>query len=314
MESLRYNLSQLTNFGRLFFLIFSCLLAWLVSTIILWLSVPLFFDISIPHIPYYLAYPHEADSASFLLYLQGGSSAGLFIGGALIYSYFAERGQSVWFNFTAQHSRYNLILVGIGVIALLGLLPMVDALERLNKMLVFPESMSELSVYFERMQSQMDSVIARLTSVDTPGDIAFVVVVMAVIPAIGEEWIFRAKLQGILQRLTGSAHGGIWLTSLAFTIMHQQIFAVLPMMLLALFLGYLYAYTRSLWMTVTAHFVNNLTSLIVLMKFPDAFHQQDFLPSWMYAGSAFLLLGAIVLLIFQWKKLGIHQIIPSAQS
>jgi membrane protease YdiL (CAAX protease family) len=307
MEELRSNISALRPGSKILFLLFCCILAWLLSTVILWASIPLFFDMGIAHIPYYLAHPEEADSNSFLLYMQGGSSLGLFVGGALIYRYFAENGRSLWFSFRAQSLRYTLIIIFIGVIALFGLLPMVDALERFNSALEFPAFLHGFEQSMRAQQAKMEDLIMQLTQFESIPQVVWVGFVMAVIPAVGEEWIFRGKLQGLLQQFTNNSHLGVWLTAIIFTLIHQQLFAFLPMFLLALFLGYLYAYTRSLWLTIAVHFTNNLTSLIIISLAGGEMDSIDPLPYWMYFASGFLLLGAIVLLIFQWKNLGIHK-------
>jgi uncharacterized protein len=307
MRELRSNISALPPGSKILFLVFCCVLAWLFSTIILWATIPLFFDMSLTHIPYYLSNPEESDSNVFLLYMQGGSSLGLFVGGALIYRYFAEKGRSLWFSFKAQSLGYTLTIISIGLVSLFGLLPMVDALERINRMLELPTFLHAFEESMRLQQLKMEELILQLTKFDTWPQVIWVGFVMAVIPAVGEEWIFRGKLQGLLQQFTNNSHLGVWLTAIIFTLIHQQFFAFLPMLLLALFLGYLYAYTRSLWLTISVHFANNLTSLIFISLAGGQMQEIGALPNWMYLASGFLLLGAIVLLIFQWSKLGIHK-------
>lgn len=303
---MRNTISSLTPGGKLIMLLLACMVAWLMATAILFALVPLIFGISISQLPHVLSDANMEDWRYLMMYLQGGSSFGLFVGGAMLYSYYAERDQNVCFNWASQSNAFTFLGVFITLIVLLGLIPMVDLLERLNQMIVFPESLSFFEAYLRERQDTLSEQIGALIHIESASDFLLATLVLAVIPAVGEEWVFRGKLQGLLQRVTGSAHGGVWLTSLIFALFHQQFFALLPMMFLALFLGYVYAYTRSLWMVVAAHFVNNFASLLFVHFSNGDIHQQVDLPIWSYLLSGFLLLGGIILLIFQWRKLGVY--------
>ncbi|MCH8546979.1 MAG: CPBP family intramembrane metalloprotease [Cryomorphaceae bacterium] len=303
---MRNTIGALTPGGKLIILLLACMVAWLMATAILFALVPVFFGISINQVPQVLADANMEEWRYLMMYLQGGSSLGLFVGGALLYGYYAEQEQSIGFNWASQSNVYTFFGVFVTLIVLLGLLPMVDLLERLNHMIVFPESLSFFETYLRERHDVLSEQIGALIHIESVSDFLLATLVLAVIPAVGEEWVFRGKLQGLLQRVTGSSHGGVWLTSLIFALFHQQFFALLPMMFLALFLSYIYAYTRSLWMVVAVHFVNNFASLLFVYFNNGDMHQQVDLPLWSYVLSGFLLLGGIILLIFQWKKLGVY--------
>lgn len=85
---------------------------------------------------------------------------------------------------------------------------------------------------------------------------------MALIPALCEELFFRAGVQNLLRCWFKNPHAAVWVTAAVFSLAHGEVFAFLPRFLLGALLGYLYLYGRSLWVNVTAHFVNN--AIIVL--------------------------------------------------
>jgi membrane protease YdiL (CAAX protease family) len=82
-------------------------------------------------------------------------------------------------------------------------------------------------------------------------------IMIAVLPALGEEFIFRGVFQKIFCRLFGSGHIAIWITAFIFSFVHLQFFGFLPRFILGLLFGYLFYWSRTLWLPVIAHFVNN---------------------------------------------------------
>jgi uncharacterized protein len=305
MRSIRETVSDFTPGFKIAFLVFACMVSWLLVTLILLSVIPLFFGITYGQIPALLSDTENSGSRRLLMFMQGGSSLGLFAGGAILYGYFAEQRHSVWYNWTAKNTVYHLVVIAIGIMALLSFLPVADLLERLNSGIVFPDFLSGIGDTLRLRQEALSRQLEALLHIETTADFITAAIVLALIPAIGEEWIFRAKLQGLIQRFTGSAHGGIWITSLIFALFHQQFFVLFPMMFLALFLGYLYAFTRSLWVSVSVHFTNNFTSLLVYIQGGDLSATPD-IPLTVYIISGMCVAGALTLLVFYRKRLDIH--------
>lgn len=80
---------------------------------------------------------------------------------------------------------------------------------------------------------------------------------IAVIPAIGEELIFRGILQKLLYKVFRTSHLAIWTTAFIFSAIHFQFYGFLPRLILGLLFGYLFYWSRTLYLPVLAHFVNN---------------------------------------------------------
>jgi uncharacterized protein len=85
---------------------------------------------------------------------------------------------------------------------------------------------------------------------------------LAVIPAIGEELIFRGVFQKIFYDLFKSGHLAIWVTAFAFSALHFQFFGFIPRFILGLVFGYLFYWSGTLWLPVISHFVNNAVPVI----------------------------------------------------
>ena len=85
---------------------------------------------------------------------------------------------------------------------------------------------------------------------------------IAILPAIGEEFLFRGVLQKLFCRLFKSDHLAIWLTAFIFSFFHFQFFGFVPRLILGLIFGYLFYWSGTLWLPVVAHFINNAVPTI----------------------------------------------------
>ena len=102
----------------------------------------------------------------------------------------------------------------------------------------------------------MEDQIARFLQMNNPLDLIQVFFVMALLPALGEESLFRGALQPVLRRKL-SGHAAVWITAALFALMHQQFYTFLPILALGAVLGYLREWSGSIWLSVIMHLVNN---------------------------------------------------------
>jgi len=93
--------------------------------------------------------------------------------------------------------------------------------------------------------------------------------VIAVIPALGEEVLFRGVLQNIFQKSFGHTqpHAAIWLAAFVFSAIHLQFYGLVPRMLLGALFGYLYVWSGNLWYPIVAHFANNSITLLAIFLY-----------------------------------------------
>jgi membrane protease YdiL (CAAX protease family) len=103
-----------------------------------------------------------------------------------------------------------------------------------------------------------------LTKFDSPVQLVIAMIVIAVLPAIGEEVVFRGMIQNELFRGTRNMHLSIWISAILFSAMHFQFFGFVPRVFLGALFGYLYYWSGSLMMAIVAHFVNNGISVIAM--------------------------------------------------
>jgi hypothetical protein len=80
---------------------------------------------------------------------------------------------------------------------------------------------------------------------------------IAVLPALGEEFLFRGVLQRLFIEWTKNRHFGVWIASFIFSFIHFQFYGFIPRFLLGLYFGYLLVWSSSIWVPVVAHLINN---------------------------------------------------------
>jgi membrane protease YdiL (CAAX protease family) len=88
--------------------------------------------------------------------------------------------------------------------------------------------------------------------------------VVVLLPAVGEEVLFRGIIQTKLFQHWGNTHLAIWTAAAIFSAIHFQFYGFLPRMMLGALFGYLYFWTGSLRIAVLAHFVNNGFVLVMV--------------------------------------------------
>lgn len=93
--------------------------------------------------------------------------------------------------------------------------------------------------------------------------VLFSVVVLAALPAIGEELIFRGILQTKLIQATQNRHFAIVISALIFSAIHLQPVNLLGIAILGIVLGYLFDYTRSIWPSILLHFCINAFQIVL---------------------------------------------------
>lgn len=129
-------------------------------------------------------------------------------------------------------------------------------------------SMPDFLKGFESWAREKEDIAAELTTYltqfDTFGHFVLAFFVIAVLPGIGEELVFRGMLQPELQRATGNIHAAIWISAILFSAIHLQFFGFVPRMLLGVMFGYLYYWSGNIIIPMLAHFVNNGFSILMV--------------------------------------------------
>ena len=141
-------------------------------------------------------------------------------------------------------------------------LPLINALAGWNKAIEFPDSLKYIETWMQNKELQAEKLTEVFLSMVNLSDLFISLFIMAIIPAFGEELLFRGALQSILVRMTPNPHYAILITAFVFSFIHFQFYGFIPRFLLGAFLGYLYYWGGSLWYPIAAHFANNAMAIL----------------------------------------------------
>lgn len=150
-------------------------------------------------------------------------------------------------------------VLGLSFLVFLSIIPLISWLVVVNEGIQLPEKYAEL---FQDLESSSNSLYALLLHHNTGVNFAINLLVMSLLPAIGEELFFRGVLMRVSTRWMGNVHLGILISSLLFALVHFQPYKFIPMVVLAMLFGYLYYRSGSLWVPILLHALNNAMVLI----------------------------------------------------
>ena len=152
-------------------------------------------------------------------------------------------------------------------------MPMVGYLVAFNERIVFPEFLATLEQWLrEKEHSAKEATMARLSDMSSI-DLISAMLTMAVLPAICEEVFFRGVVLNNLIKRTSKIHLSVWLSAIIFSAVHLQFFGFFPRILMGAILGYALVLSKSLWVPIILHFLNN--GALILAYF---FYQKEFIP------------------------------------
>jgi membrane protease YdiL (CAAX protease family) len=172
-----------------------------------------------------------------------------------------------------------------------------------NSELHFPDFLQPFEEWAREKEDYAAELTAFMTEFESLAEVLIALIVIALLPAIGEELVFRGLIQNELNRLTRNVHIAIWTSAILFSAFHLQFFGFVPRLLLGALFGYLYYWSGNLVMAMLAHFTNNAVAVLSLY-----YYQQGTLEYNVESTEAFpvtvILLGALfttLLLYYFWN-------------
>ncbi|TCD29722.1 CPBP family intramembrane metalloprotease [Pedobacter psychrodurus] len=154
--------------------------------------------------------------------------------------------------------RQPKFLLAVLVLAIMMLsMPFMEWTVIWNQKMVLPDFLHKIEQWMKEKETIAMKMTIQLITVRSNFDFVVNLVMIAVIPAIGEELMFRGGVQRSLNRAFENPHVAIWLSAIIFSAIHVQFYGFVPRMLLGAGFGYLYYYSGSIWYAMLAHFINN---------------------------------------------------------
>jgi len=141
--------------------------------------------------------------------------------------------------------------------------PLINLLAEINQSMSLPESMSGISDWMKASETANNEITKYFLQADSFGILLFNLILIALIPAIGEELLFRGIIQRLFTEMSKNIHIGIWVSAFLFSAVHMQFFTFLPRFLMGAMFGYFLIWSNSLSLTIAAHFVNNGLAVLI---------------------------------------------------
>lgn len=183
---------------------------------------------------------------------------GTFLVPSLLFAYCQDR---QWFNYNVANRRPPQSMINMVLILSMTLLPVVGMLSSFNQSIMPQEG--AVAEFMRNLEEAANDILKLVTSQRSSWDLVSNLLVFAVLAGICEEFLFQGALQPLLMKWTKNPHVGILLTAFIFSVLHFQFYGFIPRFMLGVYLGYLFYWSRSLWLPILAHILHNALSLLV---------------------------------------------------
>lgn len=249
--------------------------------------------------------PSTAEMISFSKYLQLVSQLGFFIVPSLIFAFLVNKKISQYLKLNVNISAFTLVLT----VALIFFgMPFINWLAELNSGLQLPGSMKSIEEWMKTTEENAKVLVEKFLEVETIGGLLINIFIIAIIPAIGEEFLFRGVLQRLFHDWSKNIHVAVFVTGFLFSFIHFQFYGFLPRMLLGVIFGYLFAWSGSLWLPIAAHFVNNAFAVIAYYLYKQGVIEMEIDKvgtegsNVSIALTGLIFVGAILFAIYKWEN------------
>ena len=248
-------------FSQLMFSIFvviASFLAFLVVSLVI--AIPFFGLDSMMSIPT-MDELNNPESIRILKYFQVVQSIGVFIVPPFILGWLFHGKISEYLSLNKTVTFESVLLV---LVLSFAASPFVNFIGEINANMQLPGWLSGVENWMKNAEDKAAELTEAFLKVETTGGLLFNIFMVAFLPAIGEELLFRGVIQRIFTNWTRNYHWGIWISALLFSALHMQFYGFIPRLFLGVLFGYLLVWSGSIWLPIIAHFINNGVAVVAI--------------------------------------------------
>jgi len=147
------------------------------------------------------------------------------------------------------------------VASMICVLPALNFIAEWNSQMTLPAALQQIEEILKQLEEQNARVLEMVLNTDKISVFIINILIVAVLAAVGEEFVFRGALQNIFVKTVHNHHLAIWCAAIIFSAIHLQFYGFIPRMLLGAYFGYLLYFTKTLWIPVLAHFTHNFIAV-----------------------------------------------------
>ncbi len=201
---------------------------------------------------------------------------------------------------------YNYLFI---IILIILAIPVSSWLLELNQNFHLPEYYKEFEVFLRGDEAFAKLQTEAFVNANTIPQLLFNIIIVAIIPAITEEIFFRGCLQNFVKMCFYNLHISVIFTAIIFSAIHGDYFGFLPRFMFGLVLGYAFAYSGNIWVSIVGHFLNNCITIVAYF-IAQKDSSIEFLKEDYSFPIIFTLVGCvgIIAILFAMSKLRFNQI------
>jgi len=276
-----------------FFAIFIILVVFLFTLGVgIGLSIPLF-GLNAAELGSYMN-TETVENIKIIKYFQALQTVALFVFPAVAIAYLLGENSLDYLSLNRKLN-YNSVLYVF--MTILVALPAVNVLIEFNESMKLPSFMSHIEQMMRTSEDEAKKLTEAIVSTKTITGLLANLLVIAILPALGEELIFRGVFQRIFTQMTRNHHWGIFISAFIFSALHIQFYGFLPRLLLGVYFGYLLVWSQSLWLPILPHFFNNAMAVLFYFYYHN-YTPANFNPDTYGTQSVMLALFSSLLVVF----------------
>jgi membrane protease YdiL (CAAX protease family) len=253
-----------TSYSKFLLSVGVILISAVLFTIIAMMAATSMYGVSMLEMPKIIEDLDNPVTIEMLKLIQTISEIGTFIVPAILLAYFFSTRPVNYLGLDKKALPASYLLVAVLMIVAL---PFINYLGELNSHMKLPEALSGLEKWMKDSEDKAAQLTEKFLEMNSAKDFLYAFVMVALLPAIGEELMFRGIVQRVFSEWFKNVNTAIITTAILFSAMHMQFYGFIPRMLLGVMLGYLYVWSGSLWLPMLAHLVNNGAAVILTYLF-----------------------------------------------
>lgn len=204
-----------------------------------------------------------------------------------------------------QFKKPQAALLALVLLVMAVSMPFMEYIALLNQKMSLPESLRSVENWMRQKEDEAMNLTYLFLRMDNIGELVINLFMIAILPGIAEELIFRGALQRSFKRMFHNPHVAIWLAAFIFSLIHVQFYGFLPRLLLGAGFGYIYYWSGSLWYAMFAHFLNNAYAVSVawyLQRKSIPLNEETTIAHFPWWGYAVSLIATVFLFIYFRNK------------
>jgi uncharacterized protein len=235
------------------------------------------------------------ENLSFLKFMQIVQSVGLFIIPSILLAFFFGGSISGYLKLDKKPYQTSIFLA---IIIVFISSPFINFVGEINSKMTLPSAFSSIEHWMRESEDAAENLTKLFLKTETIWGLLFNILMIGIIPAIGEELLFRGVIQRIFSEWTKNIHWGIWISAILFSALHFQFYGFIPRAILGAIFGYLFVWSGNLWLPVLAHFVNNTVAVIAYYLYGEGIIKVD--PDKIGTNSDYQIAAIISVFLLSW--------------